>query len=105
MVVGPDEGGTSQGGGTNTSIEFLVYLETAEDTQDLMTPLRDELLSADTAEKRRQEIARELAGDPQGGTLLLHLAPHRARGLARRRHPALAGPAHGKSTPAFSCHP
>jgi putative membrane-bound dehydrogenase-like protein len=71
--VGPDEGGTSQQGGASTSVEFRVYVQRPRDRSAILaneTLLRDD--GADLA--AREASVRALAGDPEGGLILIQSA-------------------------------
>lgn len=73
IQFGPDEGGTSQGGGVTTSIQFAIYTETPADRAPLLAlerVLEDTTQTADA----RAEAAQKLAIDPEGGHFLIRLA-------------------------------
>ena len=66
--VGPDHGGTSQGcGGT---VEFQVWVEDT-DAEVTVDPRRLTLTDASAAWEEREQAARGLAADPEGGLYLL----------------------------------
>jgi putative heme-binding domain-containing protein len=66
--VGPDYGGTKQGGGS--TMEFQVWVEDA-DAQVAIDPRRLTLMDASAAWAKREQAARALAADPVGGLFLL----------------------------------
>jgi putative heme-binding domain-containing protein len=66
--VGPDHGGTSQGCGT--TVEFQVWVENT-DAEVTVDPRRLTLTDASAAWEEREQAARGLAADPEGGLFLL----------------------------------
>ena len=66
--VGPDHGGTQQGCGS--TIEFQVWVEDA-DAEVAIDPRRLTLMDASAAWAEREQAARGLASDPEGGLFLL----------------------------------
>ena len=71
-TVGPDDGGTSQGG-DRTSIEFQVWAKTRVDTS-WIAGLKRTVLDGQQAMDDRVKAARRLAADPKGGHVILDLA-------------------------------
>jgi putative heme-binding domain-containing protein len=69
--VVPDDGGTRQKGGT--SIVFEVHASGPSEREGLIR-MKDRLLSGKLEGAARQDLGRQLAGDRDGGKLLLDLA-------------------------------
>lgn len=70
---GPDEGGTSQGGGRTTSVRFLIFTETPPDRAPLMA-LEHALLDDAATDAARAAAAEKLSLDAEGGHFLIQLA-------------------------------
>jgi putative heme-binding domain-containing protein len=66
--VGPDLGGSSQGCGS--TIEFQVWVESV-DAEVAVDPRRHTVTDASAAWEEREQAARGLAADPEGGLFLL----------------------------------
>ncbi len=71
--VGPDDGGTSQQGGSSTSVEFSIYTQGARDRSQLLAN-EAVMLDGDAGFAAREAAALALAGDPEGGLLLIRRA-------------------------------
>ncbi len=66
--VGPDFGGTGQGGAT--SIEFRIYVERERDRTQLLEHLAA-IQDASRSSNEREDATRALASDPEGGLILI----------------------------------
>ncbi len=71
--VGPDDGGTSQNGGSQTSVSFEIWVEVAEDPTR-WAELEASLLDASLDATERGAAARALALDPRGALRILRRA-------------------------------
>jgi len=84
--VGPDEGGTQQQGGAETTVEFRVYVERPRDRSGILAH-QARVLDASAPLEAREEAARTLAGDAEGGLMLIRAA--RSGALADELRPVV----------------
>ncbi|MAG58900.1 MAG: hypothetical protein CMJ83_21650 [Planctomycetes bacterium] len=70
-IVGPDDGGTTQGG-SSTELEFQVWVLAPPD-RSWITDLKKTILDSDQPEPKRVAATKRLATDPGGGHVLVDL--------------------------------